>query len=336
MASIRRRGATWQVQVRRHGLRPLTRTFRLKSDAELWGRQREAELDRGDLPVDHRALRSLSLSNLLERYRDTVTPRKRGAAQERYKLRILLAHPIAQQSLERLSAAEVAAYRDERLSVVTAGTVRRELAVLQHCLEIARNEWGLGLPGNPLRQIELPPPSRGRERRATPQELTALLSACRCNRSAWLQTLIQMAVETGMRRGELLAMKWSDVDLTARKVHVTRTKNGYPRTVPLSTHARQTLGNLTQNGDRVFPVTANAVRLAWERLKRRAGVSGLRFHDLRHEAISRFFERGLNVPEVALISGHRDVRMLLRYTHPMNQNILKKLDGANGEPETPP
>jgi hypothetical protein len=149
----------------------LTRTFRLKSDADMWARQREAELDRGDLLVDHRALRSLSLSTLLERYRDTVTPRKRGAAQERYKLRILLAHPIAQQSLERLSAAEVAAYRDERLSVVTAGTVRRELAVLRHCLEIARNAWGIGLPGNPLRQIELPPPGRGRERRATPQEL---------------------------------------------------------------------------------------------------------------------------------------------------------------------
>ena len=329
MASIRRRGATWQVQVRRQGLRPLTRTFRLKRDAELWGRQREAELDRGDLPVDHRTLRSLRLANLLERYRDTVTPRKRGAVQERYKLRVLLAHPIAQQSLERLSAAEVAAYRDERLSVVTAGTVRRELAVLRHCLEIARNEWGIGLPGNPLRQLELPPPSRGRERRATLQELTALLSACRYNRSAWLPALIQLAVETGMRRGELLAMRWSDVDLKARKVHVTRTKNGYPRTVPLSTYACQTLANAPQSGDRVFPVSANAVRLAWERLKRRAGVNGLRFHDLRHEAISRFFERGLNVPEVALISGHRDVRMLLRYTHPMNKNIWKKLDGLN-------
>jgi integrase len=139
-----------------------------------------------------------------------------------------------------------------------------------------------------LRQIELPLPSGGRERRATPQELTALLSACRCNRCAWLPALIQMAVETGMRRGELLAMRWSNVDLNARKVHVTTTKNGYPRTVPLSTCACQTLGNLQQNGDRVFPVTANAVRLAWERLKRRAGVNGLRFHDLRHEAISRF------------------------------------------------
>ena len=125
MASIRRRGATWQVQVRRQGLRPLVRSFRLKADAELWARQREAEIDRGDLPRDHRTLRFVALASLLERYRDTVTPQKRGAPQERYKLTILLGHPIAQQSLEKLSAADIAAYRDERLAKVTAGTVRR-------------------------------------------------------------------------------------------------------------------------------------------------------------------------------------------------------------------
>ena len=142
MASIRRRGAVWQVQVRRQGSRPFTRTFHLKADADLWARQREAEIDRGELPVDHRALRSITLARLLERYRDTVTPRKRGAPQERYKLRVLLAHPISQLSLERLTATEIAAYRDQRLSVVSGGTVRRELAVLQHCLEVARNEWG--------------------------------------------------------------------------------------------------------------------------------------------------------------------------------------------------
>ncbi len=156
MASIRRRGATWQVQVRRQGLRPLVRTFRLKADAELWARQREAEIDRGDLPTDHRTLRSLTLSSLLGRYRDTVTPKKRGAAQEHYKLRILLAHSIAGQSLEKLSASDIAAYRDERLSMVAAGTVRRELAVLQHCFEIARSEWGVALPENPVRKIKMP------------------------------------------------------------------------------------------------------------------------------------------------------------------------------------
>ena len=128
-----------------------------------------------------------------------------------------------------------------------------------------------------------------------------------------------------MRRSELLSLRWSDVDIKARTVLVSRTKNGHPRRVPLSSRAVQTLASLDRDGDPVFPVTANALRLAWERLKRRAGW-GLRFHDLRHEAISRFFEKGLNVPEVALISGHRDLRMLLRYTHPMSEAILKKLD----------
>jgi integrase len=131
-----------------------------------------------------------------------------------------------------------------------------------------------------------------------------------------------------MRRGELLAMRWSDVDLRGRKVKVTRTKNGHPRSVPLTVKATETFTSIEEKGDCVFPITANAARLAWERLKRRAGVTNLRFHDLRHEAISRFFEKGLNVPEVALISGHRDVRMLLRYTHPMNEGILRKLDSS--------
>ena len=75
----------------------------------------------------------------------------------------------------------------------------------------------------------------------------------------------------------------------------------------------------------MFAITEDGVRMAWKRLVKRAGLSNLRFHDLRHEAVSRFFERGLSVPEVALISGHRDVRMLFRYTHPRPEDIAEKL-----------
>ncbi len=137
--------------------------------------------------------------------------------------------------------------------------------------------------------------------------------------------MIRLAVETGMRRGELLAIRWADVNLPARRLQLRVTKNGRSRTVPLSPAAVQVLAGLPRRGDAVIPVTANAFRLAWERLKRRAGVRDLRFHDLRHEAISRFFEKGLSLPEVALISGHRDPRMLLRYTHPRAEEIAQKL-----------
>ncbi len=128
-----------------------------------------------------------------------------------------------------------------------------------------------------------------------------------------------------MRRSELLAMRWEDVDVEARTVLLRKTKNGFPRTVPLSTLALNVIKDTPRCGDTVFIVSANALRLAWERLKRRAGVSGLRFHDLRHEAVSRFFEKGLNVPEIALISGHRDPRMLFRYTHPKPEEVAAKL-----------
>jgi hypothetical protein len=177
MATIRRRGATWQVQVRRQGHTTLSRTFRLKADAEQWARQKEAEIDRGELPVDTRVLRSHTLAQLLERYSTTVVPRKRSADRERYMLRVVLRHPIACLSLHRLTPAEIARYRDDRLEMVSGDTVRRELAVVRHCLEVARHEWGFALPVNPVRQVKLPRPSNPRERRVTATELQRLLAA---------------------------------------------------------------------------------------------------------------------------------------------------------------
>jgi integrase len=147
-------------------------------------------------------------------------------------------------------------------------------------------------------------------------------------RNRLLADVIRFAVATGMRRGELLAMRWRDFDLNTKLVYLPLTKNGESRTVPLSPEA---LGVLLrqmriEHEERIFPVSANAIRLAWERLKRRAKIEDLRFHDLRHEAISRFFEQGLTVPEVSLISGHKDIRMLFRYTHLRPEKIAEKLE----------
>ena len=146
MATIRRRKSTWQVQIRRQGHSPLSRTFRLRADAELWARQTEGELDRGGLPVGSRVLRSHTLADMLKRYAAEVVPRKRSADREVYMLRVILRHPIARVSLQQLTAAEIAKYRDHRLSLVTGDTVLRELAIVRHCLEVARNEWGFVLP----------------------------------------------------------------------------------------------------------------------------------------------------------------------------------------------
>jgi integrase len=237
MAAIRRRGRSWHVQVRRLGLPALTRTFQRRSDAELWARQREAEIDRGDLPANTRTLRAQTLRGLLERYAATVTPQKRGADRERYKIRVILAHPIANLSLDRLTPTEIVRYRDDRLRLVKSDTVRRELAIVQHCLELARREWGIALIANPVRRIKLPPPGRSRERRASPAELAQLLEAGDRTRCYWLPAVILMALETRMRRSELLSMEWANVDEGSRTVYLATTKNGHPRTIPLSAAA---------------------------------------------------------------------------------------------------
>ena len=327
MATFRRRGTKWQAQVQLRGHPAMSWTLTTKRDAELWARQIEASIERGDVPGSLVALKTVTLLQMLERYEATVTPLKKGEASERYRLRVLRNHQIARLSLDKLTPAMVTIYRDDRLRSVSPSSVRRELAILQHCLEVAKNEWGVALQQNPVSKIKKPAPGKARERRVAVEELERLRVALAKCRNGLLSNIVMFAIHTGMRRGEILSIRWSDINFDSSTVHLGDTKNGEARTVPLSSSALAALPAMDNRvmGERVFPLSPNAVRLAWERLKRRAGINDLHFHDLRHEAISRFFELGLSIPEVALISGHRDFKMLFRYTHLRPADVAKKL-----------
>jgi integrase len=225
----------------------------------------------------------------------------------------------------------VAQYRDSRLETVQAETVRRELSILRHVLEIARRDWGVPLSTNAIAEVQKPPAGKARNRRLEARDFARLIDACgRARVSPLLAPIIRLAVETGMRRGEILNIRWSEIDAQHGTLHIPHAKNGYSRTIPLTTEAIRVIASIPRTNDRLFPKSPNALRLAWERLKERAGVADLHFHDLRHEAITRLFERGLSLPEVALISGHRDPRMLFRYTHLRPEDVAKKLN--EGEP----
>ena len=128
-----------------------------------------------------------------------------------------------------------------------------------------------------------------------------------------------------MRRSEILSLLWENVNLDIRIAVLPDTKNGSKREVPLTKKAAQILNRLPRDEARAFPTTDYTIRHGWDRLVKRAGIEGLRFHDLRHEAVSRFFEMGLSVPEVAAISGHKDYRMLASYTHVNAKNLAKKI-----------
>ena len=184
------------------------------------------------------------------------------------------------------------------------------------------------LSANPVDRVKMPPSSPARNQRLEDGEFERLKEAAKQTKNPHIWPIIVFAIETGMRRGEILGLQWEHVDLDRRTAFLPLTKNGSSREVPLSTKAAQLLSRQRHRNDTPspFPVTPNGFRLAWERLRRRAGLSDLRFHDLRHEAISRFFELGLNIPEVAVIPGHKDPRMLFRYTHLRVSGLVDKMN----------
>lgn len=305
-----------------------TKTFASKTEANEWARSVEAYIDRGGVEVQREPLESKCLAELLERYLKEVSVLKRGASEEGYRLANLINTPVAQLKLNQVTHSVLADYRDQRLKIVSAATVKREFVIIRHCLEVAKNDWNLKLHTNPASNVRITGIKTGRERRLMVGEEERLLTCAAKYRNPLMLPIIKFALATGMRRGEILNMVWDDVHTANRSLRIPQAKNGHARTIPLSKVALKVLEGLGVTEGRVFLMKPNALRLAWERLRRRSGIGDLHFHDLRHEAISRFFEKGLSTPEVALISGHRDIRMLFRYAHPTRQRILEKLDGC--------
>lgn len=324
MATITKRGSGWFVQVRRKGYAGQYKTTRTKVEALAWAREREAQLDSSPGLINSKRSATITLGDLVRRYVAEVTPMKRGSAAERARLMKLVQRPVCEISVRDLSSGPIAAYRDARLQEVKPATVRRELATLRHALDVAEREWGI-IHRQPFKKLRLPREQNARDRRLREGDLNRLEASLELTRSTYLGPIILFALETALRRGELLRLEWCDVDLPGRVAAIQVTKTGIPRTIPLTPTAITILEGLGRSGARVFPVSAEAVRHAWERTRKRAGLTDLRFHDLRHEAISRFCELGLSIPEVSVISGHRDPRMLFRYAHLRPADLALKL-----------
>lgn len=329
MATIRKLRGRWQAQVRRRGMKPRCKSFDSKIEAEKWARDLEAQVDRFGAAPDTRILESTTLGELLERYKTEVSPTKRGSVQEIQRIDVLLCHDLAYRTMIGLSQQDIASFRDERLRSVAPSTAVRELAILSHVIEVSIRDWGLPLAKNVVKLVRRPVIRNERSRRLTGDEEQRLLDGCDAGQIPFLKTLVILAIETGMRRGEILGLKWNDISHNRRVITLTMTKNGAGREVPLSQRAFQALMDWKDSADVdqsiVFPMKAGTLEQAWRRLLTRSNVKALRFHDLRHEGVSRLFERGLNMIEVSSISGHKELRMLKRYTHLSADDLVARL-----------
>ncbi|MCP5150376.1 MAG: site-specific integrase [Chromatiales bacterium] len=343
----------WKALIRLTGWPTTSKTFSNRRDANDWARQVEQEMVRG-VYIDRSPSERTTLNAAMARYLTEVSPTKsKGAAErERNTARPLL-DELGAYSLAAITPQLVSDYRDKRLAGVSPKTgrplspnsVRLELALLSHLFTVAVQEWGVGLVRNPVAMIRKPRPAEARDRRLTPAEQARLLAQCRMHSNPMLYWIVVVAIETGMRRSEILGLRRRHVNLERRIVHLPQTKNGTARNVPLTRMATGVLQEAIDapirpdDTDLVFWGDArhgNGHRKpydfteAWERARDRAGLPDLRFHDLRHEAVSRLVEAGLGDQEVAAISGHKSMQMLKRYTHLRAEDLVEKLDRAFG------
>ena len=328
MATFRNRDGKWQARVRRQGYAATTKSFITLQDAEKWARSIEVDLDKNSYNSTNLAEKT-TLKDLIERYMREVTPSMRGASEDLIRLKAIARRPISQTNMLALTPSKIAEYRDDRLKQVTSGTVIRELCYFSSIINHARREWSINIT-NPVTLVRKPPSPKGRERILSAEEKTRLMrileTAAKNHFSMWMPHIVEFALATAMRQGEICSLLWVNVDLAKCTAYLPLTKNGESRFVPLSSVAIKILNALPRSIDgRVFPVKRSTVSVTFTRNARKAGVHNFNFHDLRHTAITAMAEKIPNVLELSAVTGHKTLSMLKRYTHFKAEDLAKKL-----------
>lgn len=311
MATIRERAGRWQVIVKRKGYPQQSKTFDLRKDAEKWARQQERQMDAGQW-VDRTEAEQTTLTELLDRYAREISSTKRGKDAELYRIEQFKRSSIAKYSPAAVTSQQISAWRDARLGEVSSGTVLREMQLLSHLFSVAMREWGVALHINPVNLVRKPAPGKARDKALTDDQRARLLTACGQCKSPWIKPVVLFALETATRRGEILSLTWDDVDLDRCTAKVDG-KTG-ARVIPLSSVCVAMLRQLPCSLDgRVFPVSVETLKQAYERAVVRAGLENWTLHDCRHDALTRLAKLGLSILELRAISGHTTANMLQRY-----------------------
>lgn len=326
MATFTKRNGRWRAQVRKDG-KYQSKTFSTKKAAQQWAEDMEREIERGRGQLPNKPF-----WELLNRYALEVSPTKRGHVREQKMIAALLKDELAEVMLPDLSAADIAAWRDRRLRLVSGSTVNREMNILSHACNTARREWGW-LHESPTADVRRPKENKPRNRRPLPEEIERLKLVMGYDEneppqsvSARVCAAFLFACETAMRQGEIAGLTRDSI--FERYAHLPETKNGHSRDVPLTLEARRILrhvSSVTRDAPTVFAVNEASISANFRKWKKRAGIDGLTFHDSRHEALTRL-STIYNVMELAKISGHRDLRVLQNvYYNPTAEDLADRL-----------
>lgn len=324
MATIEQRAnGTWRTKIRKKGYPSLSASFDTKADAQRWAAEIEGDMSRKRF-VDTREAEGTTVAEAFQRYAREVSAQKKGARQELTRIKTWSDGKYGSKSLAELRSSDLAEYRDARLAEgISTNTVRLSLALISHLYTVAIKDWGIEGLSNPVAKLRMPKGSRERDRRPTSAELEGLLKAAAAIHHE-LPVVIEIAIETAMRRSELLTLRREHIK--GKHALLEDTKNGSRRLVPLSLRARVLIESLPGRIDgSVFSLAPHSVSQYFLRACRAAKVDDLHFHGMRHEGTSRLFEKGLSIMEVASITGHKTMSMLKRYTQLCPDALADKL-----------
>jgi integrase len=314
VATIQPVDGRWRAQVRRKGHQPISKRFRTKAAAEAWARSVEDAMERGEFSAGH----GLTVGQAVERFMESHAVSKT----KRANLNQWRDGPAGGVPLSELTAAHVIAHCQQR----TCGpaTLAMEVAFLREVLEYARTAWEARV-GDPvkdarptLKRSRLVAKSKERDRRPTPDELKRLRAYLSANKRMPMADLMDFAIATAMRLGELVRIAWADYDevkglmLIRERKHPVTKKDEW---VPILPDAKAILARQARTDARVWPYHPDSISRAFLAACKALGIGDLRWHDLRHEGTSRLFEQGYQIQEVALVTGHKDWHSLKRYTN---------------------
>ena len=334
MATIQERksadGKTkYRVIVRMKGCSPQSATFERKTDAKKWAQDTESAIRDGRHFKTVEAKKH-TLQEMVDRYIENVLPLKPKTYKNQKMQLEWWADNLGYHLLSDVTPALIAECRDKLLSETTyrkkkrsPATVVRYLAAISHVFTVAGNEWGW-IEHSPVSKVKKPTEARGRVRFLDNDERAALLDACKESVNPFLYVIVVLAITTGMRQGEILGLKWKDVDLVRSCAVLHETKNGERRTVPIPQFAAQFLIELSKvrriDTPLVFPGKKDPlkpidIRNMWDDAVVKAGLEDFRFHDLRHTAASYLAMNGATLAEIAEVLGHKTLQMVKRYAH---------------------
>lgn len=312
-----------------------SKTFNSKKDALNWEKKFLYELDAGIITKD--SLKKRKLQDAIQKYISTVLPDKPKNAVNVIQHLKWWEEKIGHQQLIDITPAVLAECRDALLREPNAkgklrknNTVIRYMASLSIVLEYCVKEW-LWIPQNPMRSIKKPRVGKGKTRFFDLEEIQKIKTLCTETGSRYLLPIFTLALHSGMRKGEVLSIKWENIDFKNREIHLPITKNGEPRDVPMTEEVYQVLcdlGTMKQGSvsGLIFsspndPFKPIDIKSTWERVLKKAGIQDATFHTIRHTACSYLAQIGIPPILIARIVGHKDSRTTDRYTHAVKTHM---------------